>query len=296
MFETEHVLYILISFSLTALIILFAKRIKSRHWKNVLLVTIALVTRIIHISRIYVTFFTDPVIVNGVRYGRAWDDMFLPIYFCNYCMFLLILAAVWTDKKSRFFNNLATFTAYGCIVGGTMTILGAPPGVSEWSTFQLALSHSTMLLGGWWLIAGGYVNVNVYNAIPMTFGFISCGIVGGLCELVYHVFGLPSPNAMFMVTGVPGVEWCKWWVIVIGTYLVVFAYASLYERFTREKQRRWYRNISDIWLYLKPLSEFKRRQKGARIKGVKRASSRSEKGGQSYAEEYDEEDVSAQDV
>lgn len=244
MYSTEHILYIVISLLTISLILFGAHFIKNKTFKNVFLLFWSFICFFFHISTMYVSFFQ-----NSTGVGNAYDNQLFPIYFCNYMMYLLLIAALWNNKESKFFKVFATFVAYGGTFGALITLFVTPPGISNWYNFQSALSHSSLLVGCLWLFVGGYVKINVYNLIPYSLGLLSCGVVGGVVELIFYLGGKPSPNAMYLVHGPVELPEFKWWMFAICMLLIIFAFTSLWELFTRKKENRWYKTKKDIFLY-----------------------------------------------
>ncbi len=246
MYSTEHILYIVLSLLVVSLILFGAHYIKSQKYKNLFLFFWAFACFMFHISTMYYTFFT-----NGTGIGNAYDNQLFPIYFCNYMMYLLLIASLWPNKESRFFKIFATFTAYGGVFGALITLFVTPPGVSNWFNFQSALSHSCMLVGCLWLFVGGYVKISVYNIVPYSLGLLSCGVVGGVVELIFYLGGRPSPNAMYLVHGPNELPEFQWWMFALCMLLLIFIFTMIWEFFKRKKEDRWYKNTSDLNLYFK---------------------------------------------
>lgn len=191
----------------------------------------------------YTTLFKN----GGI--GNSYDNQLFPIYFCNYTMYLLLFTALWWNKKSKFFNIMATFVAYGGVFGSLITLFVTPPGFNDWATLQSAFSHTCMLIGCLWLFVGGYVKINVYNLVPFSIGMLSCGVVGGGVELIFYLGGLPSPNAMYLVHGPVELPEFKWWMFLICMLLLVFTFTSLWEHFSRKKEERWFKTSKDLYIY-----------------------------------------------
>lgn len=252
MFELEHILYIVCSLIVVVSTLFGLHFIKSQKFKNLVLFIFAFACFGMHISTIYTTFFS-----NGGT-GLAANNQLFPIYFCNYMMYLLLIASLWPNKESRFFKIFATFVAYGGAFGALITLFVTPPGFANWATLQSAFSHSFLLLGSLWLFVGGYVKISVYNLIPYSLGLLSCGVVGGIVELIFYLGGLPSPNAMYLVHGPHELPEFQWWMFVICMLAIIFIFTSLWEFFTRKKEERWYKNTADLGLY------FKKREKRQR--------------------------------
>lgn len=242
--ETEHILYIVISLVAETLILFGAHYIKAQRRKDLFLFVWAFLCFFIHISTMYTTFFEQ----GGV--GNSYDNQLFPIYFCNYMMYLLLIISVWPNKRSKFFGCMATFTAYGGMFGALITVFVTPPGVAEWALFQSALSHSCLLLGCAWLFVGGYVKINVFNLVPYTLGLLSCGVVGGIVELIFYLGGLPSPNAMYLVHGPVELPEFKWWMFALCMLAIIFAFTAVWEWLMREKRDRWYCSARDCALYV----------------------------------------------
>lgn len=244
MYSTEHILYIVISLITISLILFGAHYIKNKTWKNVFLLFWAFACFFFHISTMYVSFFQ-----NGTGIGNAYDNQLFPIYFCNYMMYLLVLASLWSNKESKFYKIFATFVAYGSVFGALITLFVTPPQISDWYEFQSALSHSCLLTGSLWLFVGGYVKIGVFNIIPYAMGLLSCGVVGGLVELIFYLGGRPSPNAMYLVHGPVELPEFKWWMFVICMLAIIFVFTVIWEFFTRKKEDRWYNTHKDLYWY-----------------------------------------------
>ncbi|MGM9641914.1 MAG: hypothetical protein ACI3XI_01760 [Eubacteriales bacterium] len=240
----DHIIYLFGSLCIVALILLIAYRIKSEKYKNLFLFIVAFCCFGCHISTIYTSFF------NNGGFGTAVDNQLFPIYFCNYMMDLLVIISLWPNKRSRFFKILATFVAYGGAFGGLITVFASDPGFGNWSQLQSAFSHSFLLLGSLYLFVGGYVKINVYNLIPYAYGLLSCGVFGGLVELIFYLGGLESPNAMYLVHGPVELPVFKWWMFVISMLAIIFVFTALWEHFTRKKEDRWFRTAEDLFEYI----------------------------------------------
>lgn len=240
----EHILYIVGSLTVIPVVLYFSHKIKGAKHKNLFLFIVAAACLGFHLSTIYTSFFKN----DGN--GTAVDNQLFPIYFCNYMMDLLVLVSLWPNKTSKFFKNLAAFTAYGGCFGGLITLFATAPGFGDWSRLQSAFSHSCLLLGCAYLFVGGYVKINVFNLVPYTFGLLSCGVVGGLVELLFYMGGLKSPNAMYLVHGPYELPVFKWWMFVLAMLAIIFTFTVLWEHFTRKKEERWFQTAKDLFLYI----------------------------------------------
>lgn len=246
MYSTEHILYIVFSLLIISLILFGAHFIKKQKYKNLFLFFWAFACFFFHISTMYTSFFNN----GGV--GNAYDNQLFPIYFCNYMMYLLLIASLWPNKNTRFFKIFATFLAWGGTFGALITLFITPPGFGDWSNLQSAFSHSCLLVGSLWLFVGGYVKINVFNVVPYTLGLLSCGVVGGVVELIFYLGGLPSPNAMYLVHGPVEMPEMQWWMIALIMLFLIFVFTMGWEYFTRKKKEdRWYKTAKDLNQYFK---------------------------------------------
>ena len=114
MFNLQHILYMLISGLLTAVLLVLARRyIKNETTKNYILKFFAILTVVIHYSNLWVDFF-----VSG---GNATieNNHILPVYPCNVVMWMLLIASLLQNKKRLLFQLLGEFCFYvGTVCAG----------------------------------------------------------------------------------------------------------------------------------------------------------------------------------
>ncbi len=230
LFDAYHMGYIIISLGLTSLFIyLGVKFIKHEKYKDMYLKFWAWVTFLLHLSPLWVEFLKgNPAI--------AADNQLFPIYFCNMSMYLLLIVAIWGNKKTKTFNYLATFAAYAGALGALISLfypeyyLGEGARMFEWGVFKSMLSHSTMLIGSIYLLAGGYFKVDKKNVIAYAGGLLVYGLIGVIVNVTFQLAGLYEPNAMFMQRPpIEEVPFLNFYVIAIMMLLVVFITSWLYE-------------------------------------------------------------------
>ncbi|MGM9632737.1 MAG: hypothetical protein ACI3XL_06585 [Eubacteriales bacterium] len=240
----DQIIYMLCSFTTIAVILFFASKIKKENHKTLFLFVVSAFCFGFHISTIYTSFFA-----NG-GHGTAVDNQLFPIFFCNYMMDLLVIVASWPNKKSKFFEIMATFVAYGGCFGALITVFATDPGFGAWGSFQSALSHSCLFLGCLYLFVGGYVKINVFNLIPYTYGLVSCGVVGLTVELIFYLGGLESPNAMYLMHGPHELPVFKCWMFALSMLAIIFMFTTIWEHFTRKKEDRWFKTNKDLYRYI----------------------------------------------
>lgn len=137
-------------------------------------------------------------------HATAYDNILFPIFFCNASMYLLIIVSLLKNKQGKLFYYLATFVAYAGTFGALITLFechyfaGPNPDLS-FGNFKSMISHSTMMVGCLYLFVGGYVKIRVSNLIPYCVGLVGCLVLGIAVNSLFAAFGLPSPNAMYLV-------------------------------------------------------------------------------------------------
>lgn len=239
MFNTQHILYMLISFLLTAgLLVLLRLKVTEQSKKDGVLKFFAILTVIIHYSSIWVDYFT---------FGEAKveNNMILPVYPCNVVMWMLLIASLLHNKKSVVFQILSEFCFIGGTVCGVVGIVlnanfGNTPTLADYDILKGMLSHSTMLFGCLYMMVGGYVKIRVFNALSVTAGlgtFVACGI---FVNSLYEHFGMEAPDGMFLRSN----PYLKTSPIVLGVVFVLLMFIGLALWELRlPKEDRWYSKI-----------------------------------------------------
>ena len=240
MFNTQHILYMVISGIVTvALLALCKKYVRDEKVKNQILKISAIITVIIHYSNLWVNFFAS----GGST--TIENNHILPVYPCNVMMWALLAASLMKDKKSVGFRMLGEFCFYvGTVCGIVGIVFNAnfdhTPTLANYDILKGLLSHSTMLFGCLYMMTGGYVRIGVFNTVSVLAGlavFVLCGI--GV-NLLYEACGMTAPDGMFLKSNpyIPASP------IALGLLAVVllFGALALWElRLPREE--RWYSKL-----------------------------------------------------
>lgn len=177
-FDTTHILYIIISLLLTVLLLFVAKKyIKSQKNKTRFLRFFSVATFLLHISIMWTTYLK-----GDTNYGFAYDNILFPIYFCNLSMYCLMICSLM-DTNKKYFPAFATFTAWAGIFGSLISLFYPDyylhnPTLKDWGVLKSMLSHSTMLVGCLYLFIGGYIKLDIKNLIYYSYGLVGCLIVG----------------------------------------------------------------------------------------------------------------------
>ena len=240
MSDTVHIIYTFGGFAVTALLIFLAvKFIKEQKNKDLLLKFSAIITVILHFSILYVDYFK-----NG---GSAEITLtyLMPAYPCHIAMWLLVIVAFMKDKQSKAFRTLSEITFYLGIIGGVVGILLneiyiANPNLADWGVLKGMLSHSTMLYGCVYLLAGGYVKLGVKNMVSVLLGLLLLVSDGAVVIGIHTLFGIDPPNSMYLLESpMASLPWLNTWVLGIGAFILLLAFNLIYEHFAFEKEERW---------------------------------------------------------
>lgn len=239
MFNTQHILYMVISGILTAVLLaLSAKYAKDDDTKNRILKFFAVITVVIHYSNLWVDYFTT----GG---ATVENNQILPVYPCNVVMWMLLLSSLLQNKKRLLFQLLSEFCFYGGTVCGVIGIVlnanfGNTPTLADYDILKGMLSHSTMLFGCLYMLVGGYIKIRVFNAVSVATGlgtFVLCGM--GVNAL-YDFFGMEAPDGMWLRSN----PYLSFSPMVLGIIFVIilFGVLALWE-LRLPVEERWYHKL-----------------------------------------------------
>ena len=239
MFNTQHILYIVISGILTAVLLaLAAKYATDDKTKNRILKFLAIITVVIHYSNLWVDYFTT----GG---ATVENNQILPVYPCNVVMWMLLTASLLQNKKRLLFQLLSEFCFYGGTICGVIGIVlntnfGNNPTLADYDILKGMLSHSTMLYGCLYMLVGGYIKIRVFNAVSVTAGlgtFVLCGM--GVNAL-YECFDMEAPDGMWLRSN----PYFNFSPMVLGIIFIIilFGVLALWE-LRLPLEERWYHKL-----------------------------------------------------
>lgn len=241
MFNAQHILYIVISGILTAVLLSLANRYaKDEETKNRILKCTAIITVVIHYSNLWVDYFAS----GGT--ATIENNQILPIYPCNVIMWMLLTASLLPNKKGLLFRLFGEFCFYGgtiCAVLGIVlnTNFGNNPTLADYDILKGLLSHSTMLFGCLYMLVGRFIRIRVFNTVSVTAG-LSCFVACGLgVNALYEHFGMEAPDGMWLRSNpyIPVPPMALGGVAIV----LLFGFLALWEmRLPREE--RWYRKLA----------------------------------------------------
>lgn len=233
LFHLGHIILVVV---FTILILYLAKRfLKTQRQKDVFLKLLGISTLILHIIPLWPMFLENGEVL-------VFDNMLFPIYYCNITMFLLFVTVLVENKQSKGFKYLATMTAYASIIGSIVTLFYPDfyfskneGGILLYKSF---LSHDVMLIGGIYLILGGYVKIEHKNTIIYLGGLAFYGIVGVIVNLLFEINGLETPNAMYLkAPPIEGVDFLNTYVVALLTVIFVVGMQFLYVKMSERKEK-----------------------------------------------------------
>ena len=240
MFNTQHIMYMVISGILTVMLLFLAARYaKDQKTKNFILKLSAIITVMIHYSNLWVDYF-----VSG---GNATieNNQILPVYPCNVVMWMLLVASLLQNKKRLLFQVLSEFCFYGGTICGIVGIVlnvnfGHTPTLADYDIFKGLLSHSTMLFGCLYMLVGRFIRIRVFNAVSVTIGlgtFVICGV--GV-NMLYEHFGMTPPDGMFLKSN----PYTTVSPVILGIWAIIILFFGLAIWELRlPKEDRWYSKL-----------------------------------------------------
>ena len=240
MFNTQHILYMVISGILSAgLLYLANARAKDDESKNRILKFSAIITVVIHYSNLWVDYFTT----GGT--ATLENNQLLPVYPCNVVMWMLLITSLMRNKKRLLFQILSEFCFYGGTICGVLGIVlntnfDNNPTLADYDILKGLLSHSTMLFGCLYMFVGGFVKIRVFNAVSVAAGLLTFVICGMGVNALYEYFGMEAPDGMWLRSNpylpIPS--------LVLGLLFVVILFFVLHLWDMRQPEaERWYKKM-----------------------------------------------------
>lgn len=243
LFDLPHILILLFSaIAIAVSLILLCKFVKTEEKKNLVLKIFAVLTVVIHISSLWVSYFTDGT-------PEVDTSILIPTYPCHISMWLLMILAFKKNKKDLTFKILSEITFYLGTIGGVFGIVlnfsyAGNPNLGDWNVLQGFLSHDTLIAGSLYLLFGSYMKIRVNNMIGIVSGLLGIGVYGWAMIGLHYAFGISSPNCMALLEPIyPSMPWINPYTISGVAIVVLFAFTVIYEYFALKPNERWYNNL-----------------------------------------------------
>ncbi len=224
------------------LLIIFGMFVKAEKHKRLILKICAVLTVMLHYSSLWVDYL-------ATGHAEVASPMLFPIFPCNVIMWLLLICAFKKDLNTKFAKVLLEFTFYGGVFCGIVGIVfnenfGNNPTLADWDVFKGLLSHSTMVLGCWYVLVGKLIKIRVSNCISVLLGLIFFLVDGGIIIAIYQIFSLDPPNCMYLLSlPFPDKPWLNTYTMGICGVLLVFVITAVYEQLRLPQEQRWYKII-----------------------------------------------------
>ena len=243
LFDFWHIFILAVgAIAISVALVLACKFIKSQDKQNLFLKWCAILTVAIHISEVWVDYFSQ-------GYAQVDPSIIIPLQPCHLSMWFLVILAFKKNKEDRFFKTLAEITFYLGTIGGAFGVLlnfsyADNPTLADWFVLQGFLSHYTLIAGSLYLKFGGYIQIRVKNMISIVLGLSLVCIYGWFVVGLHLLLGLAAPNSMLVLEGpYPALPWINIYTIAAAAVVVLFIFTSLYEQFTLKPEDRWYKKI-----------------------------------------------------
>jgi hypothetical protein len=237
MFNLQHILYMVISFGLSGVLVFFGKKyIKTDAGHDKIIRFLAVITVLIHISTLWVDFFLNAGVVE------VEDNMLIPIYPCNVIMWMLVIVSAMRRRGGVVYRILSEFTCLGGIVCGFIGIFlnanfDSNPTLADYDILKGMLSHSTMLLGCIWLLSAGIVKIRMRNVLSAVCGLLVFLFDGLAVNSLFAKYGIEECNSMYLLE--PPFESMPWLTTVvmgIAGVSVAIILATVYEKLVLKKK------------------------------------------------------------
>ncbi len=244
MFNTAHILYMVISAVISVGILALARKFaKTDKAKDYVLRFFAIITVVIHYSSLWVEFFTNN------EEASVSSTMLLPIHPCNVVMWLLLITSFIKNKQSLIGKTLAEFVFWAGIICGSIGIIvnenyGSNPTLADYDVLKGLLSHSTMLIGCIFVLVGGYIKIRVINVRSVAMGLALFVVDGLIINGLYAIFKLDPCNSMYLLEPpFDNMPWLNTLTIGIIGVSVCFIVTAIYEYFCVPEEERWYNEL-----------------------------------------------------
>ena len=236
MFNLQHILYMVVAFTVTGVLLWLGKKhLKTDESKNLAVRWCAWITVLIHISDLWVDFLKNAGAVE------IPDNVLFLIYPCNICMWLLVLVSCM-PRNNVIYRLLSEFTCLGGTVCGVIGLVfnanfDSNPTLLDYSVLKGLLSHSTMILGTLFLGVSGLVKVRVRNVLSVITGLLLFLGIGLGINAIFAKFGIEDCNAMYLQEPpFDSMPWLNTVVMGIAGVAVAFTLTVLFEKLALKKK------------------------------------------------------------
>ena len=168
---------------------LIKKFVKGDLAKNIILISAAVFTILVHYSSYLFLLFTGG---DAMQYLSENPNLILPIYPCNVVMWSALIFAFLRKKESKvgayFADYLFWFGIISTLVGMFANVdFIKNPTLLNYENVKSIVAHATLLFNVLLLPIFGYIKINVKrNIINIASSIVKMGIIGLWCNLVFE--------------------------------------------------------------------------------------------------------------
>ena len=168
---------------------LIKKFVKGDLAKNIILISAAVFTILVHYSSYLFLLFTGG---DAMQYLSENPNLILPIYPCNVVMWSALIFAFLRKKESTvgayFADYLFWFGIISTLVGMFANVdFIKNPTLLNYENVKSIVAHATLLFNVLLLPIFGYIKINVKrNIINIAISIVKMGIIGLWCNLVFE--------------------------------------------------------------------------------------------------------------
>ena len=243
MLDRTHLLYMLISGLIGAVLLTLLFLIKRDRLNRTVILLSSLTVIGLHYSPLWVEFLEKGS-------ATATSIMLFAIYPCHICMWLLLLSALLLKEDGWVARLIKDFTFWGGTVCATIgTVLNEnydkTPSLADYNVLKGLLSHSVLVFGAILLFTSGYVKIRVGRGCAAVAAGLALFLVDGVfINRLFAACGLPVPNAMYLEElPFPSLPWLNTATIGAAALVTVFLVSAVYEELALPREERWHQRL-----------------------------------------------------
>ncbi|MGD9901575.1 MAG: hypothetical protein AB7S44_03455 [Spirochaetales bacterium] len=230
MYNTAHILYVVISF-VVILIFSFAFRKVKEDTRLNILRGIAILTILSHISIVVYDYFVVPATTIG-----SLGSAIYPYYFCNFIMVLLPITFCGPKVLKKWYP----FVLWAAFFGGMIT-MAVPEFYNGGDIFSLGnfksfLSHSFMILAFVYAVMSGEYKIQVKTSYIFAIGLLLSGVLGVFTNWLWQISGKGVGNSMYL--NAPALDGTIFYGYVMAPIMVAIVYLTAYIIDTIKKHKQ----------------------------------------------------------
>lgn len=233
-------------------LLFFARKIiKTERGQNIVLISAALGTVLLHYSVLIYYAFAG----GAVQYLKETPNLILPIYPCNIVMWSAVIFGFLGNKKSKFASFLSDYVFWFGLISALVGMFAnvdfiRNPTFADFHIAKSVVAHGTLLFNILLLPLFGYVKMDLFrNMRSILISILEMLVIGFYCNLIFSALVSEAAaydvNSMFLLhSPFEGLDFLTYPVIAliaIPIYFIVFAVCEL---FAYKKGNRFYNRLA----------------------------------------------------